>query len=384
MATTFKTFLNNDITSTKTLLHEAIPLTGTIASGTYNTGGTTDETWGGTNIKNYAHGMFQSVYDYPYLSSSANHIFDLTVGYASASALSGAEASRSMQAKKINMYNQMAQVLAGYDTTGSIRNFDEDGNLVDSGAGSGTKVKDCIFINVARLLAKDEIKKGSFTLKLGTGSYATPFVNGGVNTIMTISDSGKENDYRVNSPAGEYAILSATAGYGSGWTAAPACGLIFYQAGIVVLSSSIFQSGSSLATQTGGIMGRAGTGGGSVQWNPSLQYITASLTGSSISSSCNYFRHRLYDMSFNNTTELNSTIHFCRINHNDFNYSSNPTYLSSSKIVVKNNSLDAPISYMTTVGLYSSDNELLAVAKLSEPLKKDPTNEMTIRVRLDY
>jgi len=46
--------------------------------------------------------------------------------------------------------------------------------------------------------------------------------------------------------------------------------------------------------------------------------------------------------------------------------------------------LDSPIAYFTTVGLYSSDNELLAVAKLSEPLKKDPTNEMTIRVRLDY
>jgi hypothetical protein len=81
---------------------------------------------------------------------------------------------------------------------------------------------------------------------------------------------------------------------------------------------------------------------------------------------------------------LNSTIHFCRINHNDYNYSANPTYLSSSKIVVKNNTQDAPVSYITTVGLYSADNELLAVAKLSEPLKKDPTNEMTVRVRLDY
>ncbi len=40
--------------------------------------------------------------------------------------------------------------------------------------------------------------------------------------------------------------------------------------------------------------------------------------------------------------------------------------------------------FITTVGLYSSDNELLAVAKLSEPLKKDPTTEFTLRVRLDY
>ena len=82
---------NSDVTTTKTILHEVIPLTGTIVSGTYS-----DE-----NIKNYAHGMFQSVYDYPYLSSSANHIFDLTVGYDEASPLSG---STSIQnAKKINM-----------------------------------------------------------------------------------------------------------------------------------------------------------------------------------------------------------------------------------------------------------------------------------------
>ena len=69
MATTFKSFLNSDVTATRTLLHEAIPLTGTIVSGTYSE----------ENIKNFSHGMFQSVYDYPYLSSSANHIFDLTI-----------------------------------------------------------------------------------------------------------------------------------------------------------------------------------------------------------------------------------------------------------------------------------------------------------------
>ena len=381
MATTFKTFLNNDITSTKTLLHEAIPLTGTIASGTYGLYGTLGSE---PNIKNYAHGMFQSVYDYPYLSSSANHIYDLTVGYSTGSALSGTS-NRTMQPKKINIYNQMAQMLVGYDSNGSIRNFDEDGNLANEGA----KVKDCIFISFARLLAKDEIKKGSFTLKLGTGSYSSAFSSSpaGGNSILTISDSGKENDYRVNSPAGEYAILSATAGYNTANIAsAPACGLIFYQAGIVVLSSSIFQSGSD--NKPGGILNTVYEGipfvSGAAYGAMKGMNISSSLSGAAISSTCNDFRRRIYDISFNNTTELNSTIHFCRINHNDFNYSSNPTYLNSSKIVVKNNTLDAPISYITTVGLYSSDNELLAVAKLSEALKKDPTNEMTIRVRLDY
>jgi hypothetical protein len=89
-------------------------------------------------------------------------------------------------------------------------------------------------------------------------------------------------------------------------------------------------------------------------------------------------------MAFNNTTELNSTIYFARLNNNEFNYSANPTYLNESKIRVKETTLDAPVSYITTVGLYSADNELLAQAKLSEPVRKDPTNEFVLRVRLDY
>ena len=89
-------------------------------------------------------------------------------------------------------------------------------------------------------------------------------------------------------------------------------------------------------------------------------------------------------MSYNNTTEINSTIYFCRAPVNKFNYSSNPTYISGSKMLVKNVSLDSPVSYITSVGLYSADNELLAVAKLSEALKKTPQNELTLRVRLDY
>ena len=97
-----------------------------------------------------------------------------------------------------------------------------------------------------------------------------------------------------------------------------------------------------------------------------------------------YLRARIQDISFNNTVELNSAIYFCRANHNEFNYSSNPTYLSSSQIRVKQESTDLPISYITTVGLYSADNQLLAVGKLSEPLRKDPTIEYTLRARLDY
>ena len=152
---------STDVTTTKTLLHEVIPITGSIVSGTY----------GVANIKNYSHGMFQSVYDYPYLSSSANHIFDITAGYDETSALSGASIQNT---KKINIYNQYAQVLLGYAGTGSaVRRFESDDTLDDS-----NPMKEVFFINFSRLIMKDQIKKGSFALSLGTSSaYSTPFAD---------------------------------------------------------------------------------------------------------------------------------------------------------------------------------------------------------------
>jgi len=161
MATTFKSFLSNDIANTRTLLHEAIPITGSIVSGTY--GGDAVALGSDTNVKTYGHGMFESIYDYPYLSSSANHIFDITCGYASTSDLSAS--ANTQNAKKINVYNQMAQYLVGYDHTGSIKKFKLPSTNVE--------MKECYFVPFSRLLSKDEIKKGSFTMELGTKSLMT-------------------------------------------------------------------------------------------------------------------------------------------------------------------------------------------------------------------
>jgi hypothetical protein len=371
MASIYKTISNEDVTNTRTLLHEAIPITGTIVSGTYNEGG--GLSYGNeTNIKNYAHGMFQSVFDYPYLSSSANHIFDLTVGYGSGSSLSS---STSLQnAKKINIYNQMASVLMGHDVSGNILPFDEDGDI----SAGGTKIKEAIFINFSRLLGKDEIKKGSFEMILGVSGNTADDPNFDVfGKTITIQDSASATNYKVNSPSGEYGILSCSfAGAHLPTTASNAAGLIFYQAGVAVLTASVFTTAS--------LGGKITVEDATVFMTPGQEdTIDGSLTGS-ITGSCNGLRHRIKNIKFNNTTELNSTVYFCRINNNEYNYSANPTYLSESKIRVKNNQIDAPVSYITTVGLYSPDKELLAVAKLSEPLKKDPTQEMTIRVRLDY
>jgi len=537
MANNQTTINKSDIKQTRTLLHEHIPLTGSLLSGTYESNDV-DE-----NVKNFSHGMFQVVMDYPYLSSSANHLFDITCGYSNASALSGA--SNTQNDKKINIYNQMAQVLAGHDHTGSILRFDQDGQTVDT----GTKMDEVFFLNFSRLLVKDEIKKGTFELELGVTSDHD-YGGATFNERIKITDVSGSNSYKVNSPAGEYGILFATASagavVGSGHSAGnvlsssleddgvgqPPCGLLYYQTGIAVLSGSIFTSnGTATATLVmadgdlatngqftegeivtitstdgttrvyvlcdGSESGASATGtvltegsdtgastltaataakgtcvavlnnlnthsqavvlneikaaivhanghngkitasddvsvadgeqtitltqavkgiGGNVTITTDISQLTVSgfsgaqdtldnilqatvdmsttetgtesfsdiLTGSSIQTFADALRNRIYNIQFNNTTELNSTIYFCRVNHNDYNYSTNPTYLTGGQLRVKVDAADSPVSYITTVGLYNANDELLAVAKTSEPLVKTPEDELTIRVRLDY
>lgn len=368
---TFKPLNENDAVNTRTLLHEAIPLTGSIISGSYFD----PTTKAPTNLKTYSHGMFQTVYDYNYLSSSANHVFDITCGVNADTSLT----VTSMQSKKRNIYGQMSQLLMGYDLTGSIQLFDEDGDLL----AGGEKMKEVFVIPFSRLLVKDEIKKETFQMSVCVDTFADAAQAFDPTTLITISDVGASTEYRVNSPAGEYGILYAaqnatlldtasthktTIASTPYWHA----GLIFYQAGIVVLTGSIF--GGLLHSSAGG---KADFNGGGISVDDVLE-------GSTIDQMNDAVLHRIHNIQFNNTTELNSTVYFCRVNHNEFNYSSNPTYVSGSRMRVKTQSTDEPVAYITTVGLYNDRNELLATAKLSEALKKSPSTEFTIRARLDY
>ena len=270
--------LNRDVVTTKTLLHEAIPLTGTIYK--FGTGSYIEE-----NIKNFSHGQFQAVYDYPYLSSSANHVFDVTMGYDEES---GASGSTSVQnSKKINMYNTMAQILLGYTASQAdgIHKFEPDLNLDRNTVSS---MKEVFFINLSRLLTKDQIKKGTFSLTLATGSWRDATVAGQVATITdaSASDNGGTMSvlggdmallYAGNSPLATYAE-SVTSGDLGGCV-----GSIFYQAGIVVLTASVFagwQADHRFSEQYGDLS----------QNEKTMDNV---LTSSTISASCNALRHRI-------------------------------------------------------------------------------------------
>ena len=272
----------------------------------------------------------------------------------------------------------------GYDKDGNIQRFDADGDI----SAGGAKINEAIFMPFSRLLVKDEIKKGSFSMTIGTNTaYSTAGSTPIFNQLVTITDEGAASSYRVNSPAGEYGVLYATGASGvlnhasTHKTTAPGstnpywpAGLIYYQAGIVVLTSSVFMG----STDEGYLLS------GSCKFFDASTTLTGSMISEQISGSADGFRNRIQNVQFNNTIELNSTVYFCRVKHNEFNYSSNRTYLSGSQIRIKENLQDPPISYITSVGLYSSDNQLLAVGKFSEPIRNDSNIELTFRARLDY
>ena len=77
---------------------------------------------------------------------------------------------------------------------------------------------------------------------------------------------------------------------------------------------------------------------------------------------------------------------FCRAQNHEFNFSTKPNFLASTRYSTSslNEVIETPPTYITSVGLYNDTNDLIAVAKLSKPLKKDFTSEALIRVKLDF
>ena len=354
----FKTLGPNDTGDSKASLHEQIPITGTIIKGTYGTFPSE------SNVKYFNTSDHLDVYDYPYASSSANFMFSMTAGYSS----NASPAANKQATVKNNIYRQFAQQYVGYDTNQDFVEFNVSGVLNPPNTFP-PKYDSAIFIDFSRVLMKDEIKKGSFTITLGTASFAAPFAG-----TKTFSDAhvveGNQSTYKSNSPMGEYALLqqgtSTTVPENSPY------GFLFYQAGLLVLGATTDVFGTEL------------TSGSSFAITTAQSPSEALLSGS-INDIVNGVRAHVQNIEFNNTTELNSTTYFLRATNNEFNYSNNPSFVSGSEIVVKaGNASNPSVAYITTVGLYSADNQLLAVGKLSEPLKKTPQDEINVKMRIDY
>jgi hypothetical protein len=97
-------------------------------------------------------------------------------------------------------------------------------------------------------------------------------------------------------------------------------------------------------------------------------------------------------MKVRKTEYVPSRHYFIRVKNRDFNYSNNPTYVYDgtednihAKGTIRNEDfISDPRTYVTSVGLYNNNNELVAVAKLSRPALKSFDNELLVKVKLDF
>ena len=86
----------------------------------------------------------------------------------------------------------------------------------------------------------------------------------------------------------------------------------------------------------------------------------------------------------NSEETVSSQYAFVRVRNSEFNYSTNPSNITGSGDLRHNIMVNAPQTYITTIGMYNDNNDLLAVAKLSQPLLKDFTKEALVRIKLDF
>jgi hypothetical protein len=226
--------------------------------------------------------------------------------------------------------------------------------------------KDFYAINIARARFKESIKPGSLHLKLtGSGTTGMPILELTDSSIISGSLTnfiGSNRYYTLISGSSGVAATTQLQGVSGSY------GLVFPDLGIILLNPSALSTPSS----SGGIQLSPNTTNG-IAGNPSLMTLFRSISGSNGS---------LFKLQSQET--VSSRYFFTRVKNSEFNYTTNPSIINDSGSLLYDTLIDNPQSFVTTVGMYNDNNELLAVAKLSRPLVKDFTKEALIRIKLDY
>jgi hypothetical protein len=142
-------------------------------------------------------------------------------------------------------------------------------------------------------------------------------------------------------------------------------GMFFPDLNIIILNANAL-SGSNGAT---GSIGLSFSTGSTTQYNHLRLW--SAMTGSG-------------NFQLNSSETISARYFFTRVKNSEYNYTSNPSIIDANGNILYTTLINNPQTYVTTVGMYNDNNELLAVAKLSKPLVKDFTKEALIRVKLDY
>lgn len=377
--------------------------------------------------------LFQTVYDQDFTLQTANPVFDITFGLSPVDAVKSDGSTNSdgiagststaqdvtgkylypssslMMREKTDIYGQFAQTLLGSRT--SMFKLPVDASLTTT--TTTTDIDAALFIAFKRLFARDQIKRETFAMRFyqsasfvsrtGPNDEPPALDSAGVPNLYVTSTSGSAIFTDIGSSDSRYFEVGGQYGYlVNASNTSNAVGLIYYDSGMVVLDAEKIVSGSQFVSGTISAMhplGRITLGGTGTETARKAKVVPDLLTSGSIDDIVDHFCYSRFGsgaltaMTFQNVTNINSSLIFCRALPDDFNYSSNPTYVETSgdyqgRLTIYDPAVpedtQEPFTYITTIGLYDNAGGLLAVAKLSRPVEKNPGRDLTFRVRLDF
>jgi hypothetical protein len=233
---------------------------------------------------------------------------------------------------------------------------------------AGNDMKSFYALNVNRARYKEKLDPGNISIDL----------SGSVGLVTLIDDSGG-TDENVTTAGRVYNLVSGSLNIGSALTASintyvasngAGFGLFYPDMGIVLLNPSALSAsvGGNLMAAVGATTALYHQSGSS---SGSLKLFDALNKGA--------------DFQARRTENVSTSHYFVRANNREFNFSNNPTFITGSTGQFVNSSFEKdPKVYITTVGLYDDGNELLAVAKTSQPIAKSFDKEIAIKVKLDF
>ena len=229
----------------------------------------------------------------------------------------------------------------------------------------GTVSNELWVISVERARYKERLMPGSFNLNLSGSQTIKLTDNSGDSSVISYKDSGRVYDI-VSGSNGRAVSTAYFSGITAGYTPSGSYGWFLPDVGLIVLNPKAL----GLSAASGGIGTPTVTTYNTNTNNNRLLYRV--ISGSS-------------SFKINSEETLTSDYVFVRVKNSEFNYSTNPSFISGSTgEVVYSNFVNSPQTYLTTVGLYNDNNDLLAVAKMSKPLSKNFTNEALLRLKLDF
>ena len=311
-----------------------------------------------TNSGNYYYNVYSTN---PLTDSSAVAQFAVAYGHVNGSgSVSLSNSDDALLASKAT-YAQYKSILL--DPTDSKFSF-------ENGSGVANDSNDIYAINLNRARYREKMDAGNWTLK----------VSGSNGVFHFIDDSGKKFGDNLGKAGRVFKVVSGSLNLGTENEATintttasnnEGYGLFYPDRGIVILNPSAI----------------ADTIGDVKPWGGSSQSVSGSL-----SVSVEQQNHKLLVQAIENggdfearRTENVSTQHFfVRATNREFNYSNNPTYVTGSGTFTEKSFETDPKTYITTVGLYNDSNELIAVAKTSQPIEKSFDREVLIKVKLSF